>query len=88
MKDCEKNSALHIAAHFGHDEVANQLLLSGAKVNLKDGQWLTPLHRACRKDNEVRSKFVLIHLKCYIMMYTVHTSFTCFSTLAIRLQAA
>jgi len=47
VQDSEKRSALHAAAFCGEAEIAELLLLNGARVNTKDSRWLTPLHRAC-----------------------------------------
>lgn len=52
-QDIERRSPLHAAAHCGKDEIADILILSGARVNTKDSKWLTPLHRACAVDNNV-----------------------------------
>ena len=55
LQDSEKRSPLHAAAHCGEAEIADILLLAGARVNSKDSRWLTPLHRACASKSEVRS---------------------------------
>lgn len=41
---------LHLACHFGRNEVVKCLLSVSARVNSKDSNWLTPLHYACRKN--------------------------------------
>ena len=42
-----------MAAHCGESEIADLLLLNGARVNMKDNKWLTPLHRSCCSKSEV-----------------------------------
>lgn len=46
-QDAEKRSPLHAAAFKGDRDLAELLLVQGARVNTKDSSWLTPLHRAC-----------------------------------------
>lgn len=46
-QDSEKRSALHAAAFCGESSIAALLLDGGARVNIKDARWVTPLHRAC-----------------------------------------
>ena len=53
LKDSDKHSPLHGAAYGGHSDVLDLLLMNGARVNCKDSQWITPLHRACRTNSEV-----------------------------------
>ena len=46
--DTEKRSPLHAAAYKGDAEMVEMLItIGGARVNVKDNKWLTPLHRAC-----------------------------------------
>ena len=63
--DCEKRSPLHAAAFRGDAKMTQLLLDYGAKVNLKDSKWLTPLHWACSIGSEVGAKrfknVVLLH---------------------------
>ena len=58
FQDFEKRSPLHSAAYCGEAEIADLLIMNGARVNTKDNKWLTPLHRACCSKSEVR-----LHLK-------------------------
>jgi hypothetical protein len=59
--DAEKRSPLHAAAYGGFAEIAEVLITTGnARVNTKDNQWLTPLHRACRSSSEVVKLFVFL----------------------------
>jgi ankyrin repeat protein len=52
--DSEKRSPLHAAAFMGYAEIVEVLITKGsARVNTKDNQWRTPLHRACRSSAEV-----------------------------------
>ena len=52
--DSEKRSPLHAAAFMGYAEIVELLITKGsARVNTKDNQWRTPLHRACRSMAEV-----------------------------------
>lgn len=52
--DPEKRSPLHVASYMGYAEIVELLITKGnARVNCKDNQWLTPLHRACRSNAEV-----------------------------------
>jgi len=52
--DSEKRSPLHAAAFAGYADIADLLITKGsARVNTKDNQWLTPLHRACKSSAEV-----------------------------------
>ncbi|CAG14608.1 unnamed protein product, partial [Tetraodon nigroviridis] len=53
VKDAEKRTPLHAAAFLGDAEIAELLILSGARVNAKDSMWLTPLHRAVASRSEV-----------------------------------
>lgn len=68
LQDREKRTPLHAAAYRGHGNVVDLLLVNGARVNCKDNQWLTPLHRACRSDVEVPS-FVSSLLEFDFTMY-------------------
>ena len=52
-QDSEKRAPLHAAAYCGEAEIADLLILSGARVNTKDNRWLTPLHRACCTKSDV-----------------------------------
>jgi len=52
-QDVDNRSALHAAAYFGCAEIIKLLLRKGARVNAKDNQWLTALHRACQHDHQV-----------------------------------
>ena len=46
--DTEKRTALHAAAFKGDSDMVEMLIsIGGARVNVKDDKWLTPLHRAC-----------------------------------------
>ena len=54
-QDLEKRSPLHAAAYCGEGEIADLLIMSGARVNTKDNKWLTPLHRACNAKSDVRT---------------------------------
>lgn len=47
LLDVEKRTALHAAAFKGDSMIAAILLSHGARVNAKDNNWYTPLHRAC-----------------------------------------
>jgi ankyrin repeat protein len=52
--DAEGRSPLHAAAFMGYQDIVEILITKGnARVNSKDNQWLTPLHRACRSSAEV-----------------------------------
>ena len=52
-QDEEKRSPLHAAAFKGDAITADLLIQKGARINIKDSKWLTPLHRACKSGNEV-----------------------------------
>ena len=44
--DSEKRSVLHLAAYCGEPDIVEMLIEEGgARVNIKDSKWLTPLHR-------------------------------------------
>lgn len=53
FQDGEGRSPLHAAAYMGNADIADALILSGARANVKDNQWRTPLHRACRSGRDV-----------------------------------
>ena len=54
LLDGDKRGALHAAAFVGDADVVEAVITQGnAKVNSKDNQWLTPLHRACRASADV-----------------------------------
>ena len=69
VKDTEKRSALHAAAFCGEAEIAELLLLNGARVNTKDSRWLTPLHRACCSKSVVSTLSIwhsaVLKIKCF-----------------------
>ncbi|KAH3720657.1 hypothetical protein DPMN_063560 [Dreissena polymorpha] len=52
---------LHSAAYCGEHEIADLLIMNGARVNTKDNKWLTPLHRACCSKSEETVKVLLKH---------------------------
>jgi serine/threonine-protein phosphatase 6 regulatory ankyrin repeat subunit A len=52
-QDEEKRSPLHAAAFKGDANTTDLLIQKGARINIKDSKWLTPLHRACKSGNEV-----------------------------------
>lgn len=52
---------LHLACHFGRNEVVKCLLSVDARVNAKDSNLLTPLHYACRKNFDVVVSTLLDH---------------------------
>lgn len=54
QQDPDKRSPLHAAAFKGDRRIAEALIVNGARVNAKDNKWLTPLHRACCVNSEVR----------------------------------
>ena len=59
--DSEKRTPLHAAAFAGYAEVAEVLITKGsARVDAKDNQWLTPLHRACRSVTDQTGKVMRI----------------------------
>ena len=59
--DAEKRSPLHVASYMGYAEIVELLITKGnARVNSKDNQWLTPLHRACRSNAEASLFFSII----------------------------
>ena len=61
--DSEKRSPLHAAAFAGYADIADLLITKGsARVNTKDNQWLTPLHRACRSSAEVIMSLCIIFI--------------------------
>lgn len=53
LQDSERRSPLHAAAFCGEVDIVTILILNGARVNIKDNRWLTPLHRACCSGSEV-----------------------------------
>lgn len=57
QQDPDKRSPLHAAAFKGDSRIAEALIVNGARVNAKDNKWLTPLHRACCVNSEVRVFF-------------------------------
>ena len=53
LQDNEKRCVLHAAAYCGEADIADLLILYGARVNTKDNKWLTPLHLACSSRSDV-----------------------------------
>ena len=53
--DAEKRSPLHAAAFMADLDIVEIILDHVDNVNVKDNQWRTPLHRACRSSGEVRT---------------------------------
>lgn len=50
---------LHIAAHYGNDNIANLLYEKGADVNFSAKHNITPLHVASKWGEEIFSVFIL-----------------------------
>ena len=50
LRDEEANTPLHNAALLGHVEIVNLLISNGAKINIKNGVGMTPLHEASNKE--------------------------------------
>ena len=51
LKDQDNQTPLHLAAKYGHDEVAEFLIGKGFKINAKDLNGNTPLHLAAEGTN-------------------------------------
>ena len=64
LQDFEKRSPLHSAAYCGEAEIADLLIMNGARVNTKDNKWLTPLHRACCSKSEVKYFIDFDYMSC------------------------
>ena len=50
QSDDQKETALHLAARFGHPAAAKKLLEHGANANAEDQSGRTPLHTAVGSD--------------------------------------
>ena len=50
--DASKKSALHVAAQGGYDALVDYLIAEKFKVNGRDKQLKTPLHKACEGSHE------------------------------------
>ena len=46
---------MHAAAYCGDAECIGALVQAGGKVNVKDCNWLTPLHYAAARGHDVRN---------------------------------
>jgi hypothetical protein len=60
-RDIDGSTALHIAARFGHVEVAELLISHGADVNAKSNYGLTPLYDAARKGHASVAELLIKH---------------------------
>lgn len=55
------NTALHLAARYGHKTVVQLLLENGAKINEEDGKKKTALHLAAECGYETVVQLLLRH---------------------------
>jgi len=58
-RDSEKRTPLHAAAYMGDPEIVRLLIEYGARINVKDSQWMYPLHRACASINLPKAKDIV-----------------------------
>jgi ankyrin repeat protein len=50
------NSALHLAAMHGYEDIVRELLANGARADLKNGRGKTPLEKAYEFEHDYRPK--------------------------------
>jgi ankyrin repeat protein len=60
-KDSDNLTPLHVAAFYGHKDVAEFLLAHRAEVNAKTSEELTPLHLAAQTGNQQVMEVLLAH---------------------------
>ena len=58
-RDVQDSTPLHLAATYGHSEVAKLLLDNGANPLVPDGDKRTPLHEACLEGNHELARLLL-----------------------------
>ncbi|KAL3311920.1 hypothetical protein Ciccas_009496 [Cichlidogyrus casuarinus] len=58
-QDSMKRTALHAAAFLNNYNLAEELIQNGARVTVKDINWLTPLHRACASNSFEVAKLLI-----------------------------
>jgi len=58
-RDQDKRTPLHAASYMGDPEIVRLLIECGARVNVKDSEWLYPLHRACATINTLKARDIV-----------------------------